>query len=212
MACGEGSVLFRPAGDSHSNRFSTEGAICLNLLFRGEDFRRATAIPASPRRLMPSAALYRIRREIQINDDLSPLVLEEMATLLHATLFERQGIRLDSSAPAWLERIRELVQDTFHRSTRLDQLASEAGRHRVHVAKAFHRHYGSTIGQFIRQRRLEVACYRLATTQVSVSVIAHESGFSDHSHLTRTMRRLLGVQPSRFRKASTLREGQTATG
>ncbi len=211
MACEEGAVLFRPGGDSHSNRFSTEGAVCLNLLFRGEEFRRGTATQASPRRLMPSTALYRIRREIQVNDDLSLLVLEELATLLHATLFDKRGIRLDSSAPAWLERIRELVQETFHRSPSLDQLATEAGRHPVHVAKAFHRHYGSTIGEFIRQRRLEVACYRLATTQVPVSVIAHESGFADHSHLTRTMKQLLGVQPSRFRKAFTLRRAQRAT-
>ena len=31
MACEEGAVLFRPAGDSHSNRFSTEEAVCLSL-------------------------------------------------------------------------------------------------------------------------------------------------------------------------------------
>ena len=211
MACKEGAVLFRPAGDSHSNRFSTEGAVCLNLLFRGEEFRRSTASPNSPRRLLPSAAVYRIRREIRVNDDLSPLVLEEVARVLYATLFEREGIRLDSDAPAWLERIRELVQDTFHRPPSLDQLAAQAGRHPVHVARAFHRHYGSTIGEFIRQRRLEVACYHLATTEMPVSVIAHESAFADHSHLSRTMRRLLGVQPSGFRKVSTLPKEREAT-
>lgn len=211
MACEVGAALFRPAGDSHSNRFASEGAVCLNLLFRGEEFRRATETPASPRRLMPSAAVYRIRREIQINDDLSPLVLEEVATVLYATLFERKGFRLDSSAPAWLEGIRELVQDTFLSPPSLDQLAAQAGRHPVHVAKTFHRHYGTTIGEFIRQRRLEVACYHLATTEIPVSVIAHESGFADHSHLSRTMRRLLGVQPSGFRKVSALPKGRKAT-
>ena len=211
MACEEGTVLFRPAGDAHSNRFSAEGAACLNVLFYGAEFRSSAMTPASPRRLMPSAAVYRIRRELQTQDDLSPLVLEEVATVLHATLLERKGIRLDSRAPAWLERIRELVQYAFRRPPSLDELAAIAGRHRVHVAKAFHRHYGSTIGEFIRQRRLEVACRRLATTDLPVSVIAHESGFADHSHFARTMKRFLGVQPSGFRRTLTLGKAQRAT-
>ena len=211
MACEEGTVLFRPAGDPHANRFSAEGAACLNILFRGEEYRSSTMTPASPRRLMPNAAVYRIRCELQIDDDLSPLVLEEVASVLHDTLHERKGIRLDGRAPAWLERIRELVQYSFHHPPSLDQLAAVAGRHRVHVARAFHQYYGSTIGEFIRQRRLEVACHRLATSDLPVSVIAHESGFADHSHFTRTMKRFLGVQPSGFRKTLTLGKAQRAT-
>jgi len=132
--------------------------------------------------------------------------------VLYATFVEKRGIRLDSLAPAWLERIRELVQYTFDRAPSLEQLAAAVGRHPVHVAKAFVRHYGSTVGEFIRQRRLEVACYRLATTDLPVSVIAQEAGFADHSHLVRTMRRFLQVRPSGFRKAFTFRTPQQLPG
>ncbi len=203
MACEEGAIVFRPAGDAHADRFSTEGASCLNLVFHGEEFRSSTMPPSSPRRVMPSTSVYRIRRELQAPDDLSPLVLDEVASLLHATFVEQRGIRLDGHAPVWLEWIRELVQYAFDRAPSLEQLAATAGRHPVHVAKAFLRHYGSTVGEFIRQRRLEVACYRLATTDLPVSVIAQEAGFADHSHLARTMRRFLQIPPSEFRKAFT---------
>ena len=212
MTCEEGALVFRPAGDAHADRFSIEGAACLNVVFHGDEFRSGTIPPSSPRRLMPRTSVYRIRRELQAPDDLSPLVLDEVATLLYATLVETRGIRLDSHAPAWLERIRELVQYTFDRAPSLEQLAAVAGRHPVHVAKAFLRHYGSTVGEFIRQRRLEVACYRLVTTDLPVSVIAQETGFADHSHLVRTMRRFLQVRPSGFRKAFTFRTPQQLPG
>jgi len=203
MACEEGTLVFRPAGDAHADRFSIAGAACLNVVFHGEEFRSNKLAPPSPRRLMPSGSIYRIRRELQTPDDLSPLVLDEVATVLFTAFVEKRGIRLDSQAPTWLERIRELVQYAFDRAPSLEQLAATAGRHPVHVAKAFLRHYGSTVGEFIRQRRLEVACYRLATTDLPVSVVAQEAGFADHSHLARTMRRFLHVRPSGFRKAFT---------
>ncbi len=201
MSCEEGTVLFRPAGDAHADRFSAKGAACLNVVFHGEAFRSGTMPASSPRRVMPSTLVYRIRRELQTPDDLSLLVLDEVATVLHATFVETKGIRLDSHAPAWLEQVRELVQCAFDRAPSLEVLASTVGRHPVHVAKAFLRHYGTTVGEFIRQRRLEVACHRLATTDLPVSVIAQEAGFADHSHLARSMRRFLQVRPSGFRKA-----------
>ncbi|MBI4501682.1 MAG: helix-turn-helix transcriptional regulator [Gemmatimonadetes bacterium] len=128
-------------------------------------------------------------------------MVEELGAWVHASLSNGRGFRLDSHPPAWLERVRERLHSEFEQPPSLEQLAGDAGVHPIHVAKAFRHHYGCTVGEYIRQRRLEVACHRLATTDISVSRIAHNTGFADHSHFARTVKRYLGEAPTSFRQA-----------
>src|SRR3989454_9043042 len=44
--------------------------------------------------------------------------------------------------------------------------------HRVHLARAFRWHYGCTVGEYIRQRRVEFVCHRLTGPDDRLSVIA----------------------------------------
>src|SRR5438034_8794997 len=67
------------------------------------------------------------------------------------------------------------------------------------LARAFRWHYGCTVGEYIRQRRVEFACHRLTGPDDRLSVIAFDAGFADQSHLTNTFRRLVGMTPGAFR-------------
>ena len=200
VSCEAGTALFRPAGDPHANRFSERGALCLNLTIRGNADLPTGSFPMRARRVGPIAALYHLRRELRIRDDVSPLLAEEVGTWLYASLTNGWAFHLDGHPPSWLERIRDRVHSEFDRPPSLAQLATEAGVHRIHVAKAFHHHFGCTVGEYIRLRRLEVACHQLVATDLPVSRIAHNTGFADHSHFARTVRRFLGEAPTSFRQ------------
>jgi AraC family transcriptional regulator len=69
----------------------------------------------------------------------------------------------------------------------------------VHLARTYRKHRRQTIGERIRELRLEAACHLLATTLDTIAEIAHDAGFADQSHLARLMRRRLGVSPSEYR-------------
>jgi AraC-like DNA-binding protein len=71
--------------------------------------------------------------------------------------------------------------------------------HHVHLAREFRRHFGCTIGQFMRQRRVEFGSHRLTASTDSLAEIAFDAGFADQSHFANVFRGLVGMSPGAFR-------------
>jgi AraC family transcriptional regulator len=80
-------------------------------------------------------------------------------------------------------------------------LAHDVGVHPVHLAQAFHKSYRRTVGDYVRQLRIEYACHELAASETPIVQIALSAGFCDQSHFTRTFKRLIGVTPSQYRES-----------
>jgi AraC family transcriptional regulator len=74
--------------------------------------------------------------------------------------------------------------------------------HPVYLARAFRRHYGTSIGGFMLQCRIRLAMRRLATSADSISQIALECAFADQAHFTRLFRREAGMPPGQFRRVA----------
>lgn len=64
----------------------------------------------------------------------------------------------------------------------LSNVAEVVGVHPTHLAKMFRRHYGCTIGEYIRMLRLDYAAKLLAQPNKTLSAIALVAGFYDQSH------------------------------
>lgn len=150
------------------------------------------------RRAPPNWLAYQLRRELELSDDLSFTSVENAVMVLLADLADRPALEVHGTPPGWLERLKELIHDEFARSHTLETLARAVGVHRVHLARAFRRHYGCTVGEYIRQLRVEFTCHRLAASSDSLSEIAFDAGFADQSHFTSTFRRLVGITPGAF--------------
>ncbi len=105
---------------------------------------------------------------------------------------------------AWLRRTRESIRDRYTVTLSLQLLAAEAGVHPVHLAQTFRRIYGCTVGEFVRQLRVQHACRSLIADGLALSEIAQEAGFADQSHFTRCFRRLMGVTPGQYSRLVSL--------
>ena len=105
-----------------------------------------------------------------------------------------------SKAPRWLRVAREYAEANFLRTVSLAEIASAAGVHRVHLAREFRRYYATTVGEFLRRKRVEHACHLLCSTEDPLADIAVACGFSDQSHFGTTFRKQVGLTPSRFRE------------
>ena len=81
----------------------------------------------------------------------------------------------------------------------MKEVARAAGRHEVHVAREFRRFYGMSIGDYLREMRLDSAALQLSDRRADISQVALECGFSSHSHLCRAFKLRFGVTPSQFR-------------
>jgi AraC family transcriptional regulator len=80
-------------------------------------------------------------------------------------------------------------------------LARDVGVHPVHLAQAFHKSYYCTVGDYVRQLRIEYARHELVASETPIIQIALAAGFCDQSHFTRTFKRIVGVAPSQYRES-----------
>ncbi len=205
FACGQGTVFLEPAGDTHCNCMGCRGARVLAvqpaaaLLAGGLDlsaFTRPTA------RHDPQAAHLggRIARECRSGDRYARLMIEGLALELLAVAErhrDREAVRVP---PAWLARIEARLCEETVLPARLTDLASEAGVHPAHLARAFRARHGRSLGRFLLERRLEWAARELQFTRRPLAVLALDAGFADQSHFTRRFREYCGLTPAAYRR------------
>lgn len=200
------TVAFHPAGEEHSESVGREGMRCLHVEFRPQWMERHPTIS----RFLESGSHFqagrlawlaqRIHGEFVHADDVSPAATEGLVLEI---LAEASRLRRQDSAterPFWLEQAKELIRTRFAESLSLSDVAGAVEVHPVRLARAFRDHYQCSVGEFIRQSRIESACKAiLSLRDVPLSEIALASGFADQAHFSRTFRRIVGMTPGQFR-------------
>jgi AraC family transcriptional regulator len=92
------------------------------------------------------------------------------------------------------------IEERYAEPWSMAALAEIAGVHPVHLARAFRRSTGKTVGQYFRELRIRHACEELRSTSHSIEEIALRAGFTDPSHLSRWIRRTTGLSPRDIRR------------
>jgi AraC family transcriptional regulator len=197
------SVVVKPAGTRHSDRFGNAGAtlaqIRLDVELAGtmEDGKPSAADWRWLHDGRVARAFLRLVRRVRSSDAPAPDECDSDVVDLLATL-QAPGAAT-GVAPRWLAVVRECVDETWDRPPSVRALAREVGVHPVYLAREFRRWYGSSITDRVRRHRVRAAAALLAGTRVSISHVALASGFTDQSHLTRVFAAELGTTPGRFR-------------
>lgn len=192
------SLAAKPAGGAHAVTFGPQGALILSFNLAAplddedpEALRSGLGWRASPqaRWLVGLVAAGLLRGGSPDGE-----VMEQVLCDLLATLAE-EGRRRDVAVPpAWLERIREQLDETPDTSS-VAAAAREAGVHRVHLARMFRRHYGMPVSAYRRLARTAVAVRRVLGDQEALAGAADGAGFADQCHMTRALRAETGFTP-----------------
>jgi transcriptional regulator GlxA family with amidase domain len=80
----------------------------------------------------------------------------------------------------------------------VETLAALAGVNRRHLLRTFRAHHGTTVGNYVRHRRLLRARTALAAANRPIAAIALDAGFADQAHFTRAFRAEFGETPGRY--------------
>lgn len=94
------------------------------------------------------------------------------------------------------------LQEHHAQDLRIPQLARESGMSEDQLERATRQVFGLTPKQLLMKIRLETASQLLKTTEQTITEVAHQCGYTDHSAFARLFRSVVGLTPSQYRKAS----------
>ena len=110
-----------------------------------------------------------------------------------------QRSELVSVARTDLRKVLEMIEDSIGEPLRLSELAKVAGMSPFHFARVFKEEIGAPPGQYLLRRRAEHAASLIKTSSISLSEVAHRTGFSSQSHMTRVVKATTGATPGQIR-------------
>lgn len=206
VICPPRVLRFLPIGLPHANVFDA-GSHCLIIEVDREALRRVsehTSTLDKPGEIQGIGSTWlaqRLYHEFRQGDELALVSLEGILLEMLA-----EGARHAGSSgpvtviPRWLRVARDYLEGNFLRPLSLAEIAGAAGVHRVHLSREFRRYFSTTVGEFLRRKRIEHACHLVSTSNTALAEIAMTCGFSDQSHFSATFRRQVGLTPARFRQ------------
>ncbi|BCM92685.1 virulence regulon transcriptional activator VirF [Abditibacteriota bacterium] len=129
---------------------------------------------------------------------------DSLSTALASRLLKNYGVQRPKSeseahlSPRSWKAVRNFIEEHLDQNIGLEELAQVAGLSSYYFARCFKATVGLSPHQYIIERRIERARHLLSNSSLSIAHIALQCGFSDQSHLTRHMKRLMGVTPAAF--------------
>jgi AraC family transcriptional regulator len=124
-------------------------------------------------------------------------ILAELCRLSGASLAPARG----GLAPWAKRRCLELMQERLSEDISLDELAAEARLSPFHFARMFKESVGVPPRVYLTRLRLQRACELLETTDLPVTEIAFEVGYSSNQVLARLFVKHRNMTPSDYRRA-----------
>jgi AraC family transcriptional regulator len=147
-----------------------------------------------------AARAERLYREFRQMDDVSPLAIEGLLLEILADASRRAVRAHGRRRPRWLEQVRDLLHSRFAERLALAELGEAVNVHPIYLASQFRRHFGCTLGDYLRRLRVDFAARDLAGSETPLWEIALAAGFSDQSHFTRIFKQHTGLTPAAYRE------------
>ncbi|MCI0603716.1 AraC family transcriptional regulator [bacterium] len=210
--CQVATVLMKPGGEIHSNRYGSQGARTLIVELKQDLLNLIQEIPSVSIFLRTecfpggilSALAMKLYKEFRAQDGASILGMEGLVLEMMYEACKASAFHVPNRIPSWLSKAKEFLHDNFKNGLTLLTVAGVAGVHPAHLARAFRRHYGITAGEYVRRLRVEWCTTQLLHSDREILDIALEAGFYDQSHFIRVFKSLTGFTPYEFRRSKRL--------
>ncbi len=198
--CSAGDLLFHGRFEPHYNDKLEGDHRCLHLDFAQEHLDRLdAAVPpgiANIRDASIKLLCHKMFQEAMTADDLSEASIHTLSLDILGRLF----FKTSKSRPPWVTKLEEILRSDYSEKFSLDALSHELSIHPVHLSRSVSRYFHCTLGDYVRNVRVERSLAFMPHKNLSLTEISSRCGFADQSHFVRSFKRIMGVSPSAYRK------------
>jgi AraC-like DNA-binding protein len=97
----------------------------------------------------------------------------------------------------------DLIVERLHTKIHVAELAAELSISHTHLLRLFREEHSSTIQEFIRSKRADLAVQLITTTSTPLKEVAIRSGLSDLHYFNKVIRAETGLSPTALREQAT---------
>jgi len=222
-ACAGEAVFFKKGAYVLPQHPSSADELCVQLYFIPDGFVRETLMqltadlpaaaeltsaPATVIRVMPDIALSAFFHAMRVyfaadEDPPEALLKLKLQELLTSILLSRSNAALcaylQSLATCDAPAIPAIMEANYHHKLPLEAFAQMCHRSLSSFKRDFRKHYGTSPGRWLIERRLDRSVSLLQTTRLSITEVMLECGFVDSSHFSKAFKERFGRPPSAYR-------------
>ena len=214
--CQAGEVLFIPAEINYSSNWEKSGEFSL-IGFFPKFFERIINESVQTKRieLIPHIGLndpliqqigIALKADVEAGYPAGRIFGESLATGLvihlikHYSAWQVKSESTGSLTRYELGKIQDYVSVHLNQNISLSEMGGVINLSQYHFCRLFKQSTGITPHQYLTQCRINRAKQLLSKTKLTITEIAFEIGFSNHSSFTRLFSKYVGVTPKSFRK------------
>jgi AraC family transcriptional regulator len=165
-------------------------------------------IPAHDNSDLLASLLATASGALQSDRRLTQRCIQRAAALLEIDLRSRGVARaecwhLKNGLASWqVKRLRSYIDERLDSTIRVGELASLVRLSTSHFFRAFRVTFGESPIAYVTKRRMQRAQELMLTPQTSLAQVALACGMCDQAHFSRTFRRIVGTNPTSWRRMS----------
>jgi AraC-like DNA-binding protein len=189
------TLLVKPNTAFHENTFGKKGCTILSIQFPDETLFpekfRQWACYRHPGITVLGLALWtelkKAKNDKVVNDVLRRLC--SMIEKLQSYQGQKKHLLYAASVLSGESEEKKSIQD----------ISNELSLHRVYFSRSFTKQYAISPAAYVQQERLVKTAIALRKKENTLTAAAYEAGYSDQSHMIRSVKKIFGVTPSRLR-------------
>lgn len=124
--------------------------------------------------------------------------LMQLFVLIH-TAFRTSGEPTSNIMPGLIRNLLRYIDSNLSEPITLETLEREFYLNGTYISRQFKKHTGLTLRNYILERRIFHA-RTLLSTDLSITEVCHQSGFSDYANFIRSFTKTVGISPGKYAK------------
>ena len=215
----EGDTVFFPPGHLHCCHCTDEGAkrIVIGLEeklfpylgkehelalspFNGDCIKNYLSVPQSQSLNLLFSQLEARNGSVVMHDKLTDMIIIQSIYCELLKFWESVGVICEAGEKSSIVRqVQKIIESRFSEPLEANRVARELNISYSYLSTLLHRELKTNFGDLLLKARIDASKKLLLTTDMSITDIALESGFTDSSYFIKKFRTYTGTTPHKYR-------------
>lgn len=142
-----------------------------------------------------------IQRETEEKNPGYDLAIRSELNLLLIMVFRKMSLAIDEEADGINEKLLSYIKQHSNEKLTLEEIAKKCYYNPSYFSRVFKKYTGTNFTSYLKDIRIEKAMHLLETTDMKISDIYTEVGYSDKTKFFAHFKSVAGVSPLNYRKS-----------